>query len=538
MEPGKKHLYKVRLETNQFASVNIIQKGIDVKVLTYDLKGNKLCEFDSPNGNNGPENAALTSIAKGDYLVEVESQWASGKSPNYEITLDVVRQKATSLTGQIDEIMAPFDSKKSPGASIAIVKGGQVIFEKGYGMANLEHGIPLTPSTPEQIGSITKSFTNYCMLVLEKEGKLSYDDDIHKYIPELPDFGHKMTLRQISQHSSGLRDYASLRGMARYEIDTWEMFFKMISRMHDLNFVPGEDCMYSNTGCTLFAEIIQRLSGQSYASFVKEHIFDPLGMHSSSIQTSQSQLIPGIADSYDRTADGPKKMYVLGDLYGGTGLISNARDMALWASHLLHPKFNADIVRTMATPGKLNNGTETTFGSGLMISDYRGHLELGHSGSVGGFKTHVGVFPDEDLAVVYLANNNDVDSRPLARKIAALYFKHEGKTNAATHLVSVAPAKPKQFQPIDKSQIDLSEYTGTFFSDEIPTTYWLKIIDGQLTVQPSYASDLKLTPESKDIFTGAYEGIIEFVRDSEGNINGCKFSFPRMKNLYCKKIAN
>lgn len=534
---GQKHVYKIRLEKNQFALLKIVQKGVDTKVMTYDPKGQQVGEFDGPNGNSGPEEATLLSSARGTYTVTIIAQWTGGAEPFYELTMATVRPKAESTAGRIDEIMAAFDNKQSPGAAVAVVKGDKVIFQKAYGMANLEHNIKLTPTTPQQVGSITKSFTNYCMFLLEKEGKLSLDDDIRKYIPELPDLGHRITLRQISQHSSGLRDYAILRGMARYEIDTWEMFFKMLSRQHDLNFTPGEDCMYSNTGCTLFAVIIARVSGLSYAEFVKQRIFNPLGMYSSHIQTEQSQLTPGIADSYDRTAAGPKKLYTLGDLYGGTGVISNARDMAIWARHLLHPKTNADIIKKMSTPGKLNDGTETTFGSGLMIADYKGHVELGHSGAVGGFKAHVGVFPDDDIAVVYLANNNDVNSRALARQIAELYFRAKGKTDAARNLVSAAPVKePKAQSPIDQNHIDLATYTGMFYSDEVPTTYVLKVIDGRLTIQPGYNPDMKLTPVSKDVFSGAFDGSVEFVRDSRGLIIGCRFSMSRMKNLYFRKI--
>ncbi|WP_345212314.1 serine hydrolase domain-containing protein [Mucilaginibacter gynuensis] len=534
---GQQHIYQVHLEKNQFALVRIVQHGADVKVNTYDQKGRPIGEFDGANGNSGPEEATLISVEKASYRISVTAQWTGGDRPYYELTLATVRSKAANTAGRIDELMAAFDDPRSPGAAVAVLKGGKLVFEKAYGMADLEHHIPLRTTTPQQIGSITKSFTNYCMFLLEKAGKLSMDDDIRQYIPELPDFGHRITLRQISQHTSGLRDYATLRGMARYEIDTWEMFFKMLARQHDLNFVPGEDVLYSNTGCTLFAVIIQRLSGQSYAQFVKQHIFDPLGMQSSAVQTEQGQLLPGIAASYDRTANGPKKLYVLGDLYGGTGVISTARDMAIWAKHLLHPKTNADIIHKMASPGKLNDGTLTTFGSGLMIADHQGHLELGHSGAVAGFKAHVGIFPDDDIAVVYLANNNDVNSRPIARQIAELYFSSKGKTSTARKLVSAASQKTAPApEPVDKSQLVLSEYTGLFYSDEVPTSYWFKVIDGQLVIQPGYNSDMKLTPESKDRFSGAFDGTVEFSRDSLGHISGCRFTFPRMRNLYFRKL--
>ncbi|MBK1439420.1 beta-lactamase family protein [Parapedobacter sp. ISTM3] len=535
---GEKHLYQITLEKDRFAHLNILQKGVDVKVVTYDANGKIAGDFDSPNYTSGPESAALYSSGKGIYILEIQAQSTDREHASYELTLDRVSPKAVQPEGKIDELMAAFDSNQSPGASVAVVSGGRLLFEKGYGMANLEHGIPLRATTPLHVASVTKSFTNYCIFLLEKQGKLKLDDDIRKYVPEVPDFGYKISLRHLAEHSSGMRDYAALRGMARYEIDTREMFFKMLARQHDLNFIPGENCDYSNTGCVLLAEVIQRVSGKSYSRFVKENIFDPLGMNASTVQDDQSMILPGVADSYDRTVDGPKKMYVLGSLVGGTGIISNARDMAIWANHLLHPKDDADIVAKMSTPGKLNDGTRTTFGPGLMVSDHKGHLEIGHSGATGGFKAHVGIFPDDDLAVIVLANTNDIYSRPVARQIAELYFNAPPKRTRQA-LVSVVPANavedPKPAW--DKSTLKLVEYTGKYYSDEAATTYSFELIGGQLVIRPGYLSDMTLTPQSRDTFQGAFGGIVEFVRAHDGKVLGCKFTFPRMKNLFFKKLA-
>ncbi|MXV16637.1 serine hydrolase domain-containing protein [Hufsiella ginkgonis] len=537
---GQKHLYKVKLDGEQFAFLQVMQKGADVKITTFDLEGNKTEETDSPNGIRGPEYVMLRSSAKGDYRVEIEGLGTNGPAATYELTLKIVRPKAVTTGQKIDEIFLPWDNQQSPAAAVAVFKGGKILYQKGYGMANLENHIRNAPSTMFHIASITKTFTGYGVLLLEKQGKLSLDEDIRKYLPEVPDFGHKISLRQLLQHTSGIRTFESLAAMSGYEIHSKLPFFKLISRQRDLNFLPGAEYDYSNTGFVLLAAVIERVSGMSYVAFVQEHIFKPLKMAVTVFQDDDGKLVPGVADSYEPGEDGPKKLYVVNDLVGSTGIITNVSDLGRWALHLLKPGADADIVRKMSTPGKLNDGRLTEYGLGLAIANYKGHKEIGHSGAEGGFKAHMSVFPDDDLVVIVLANASDIYSRPVARQIADIYLKPKKEVAAPASPAqpsSPAQAKPADIVAVDSAKADLTEYAGTYYSDELETAYQISIINGKLTAQHVFLKNIEFSPDSRDVFImDGWNGKVDFVRDDQQGIKGCKFSYNRMRNLYFRKV--
>jgi CubicO group peptidase (beta-lactamase class C family) len=532
----QKHLYKIKLDKDQYAFLQVMQMGADVKITTFDFRGSKIAETDSPNGDSGPENVALRSSAKGEYLVEIEALSTNSPASAYELTLSVVRPKAVTAAQRIDEIFTPWDNQGSPAASVAVTKGNKIIFQKGYGMANLEQHIPNTPSTMFHIASITKTFTSYCILLLEKQGKLSLDDDIRKYLPEVPDFGHKISLRQLAQHTSGIRDYPSLASMTGYDISRKETFFKVISRQRNLNFLPGDEYDYSNSGYVLLAAVVEQISGMSYAAFLKEQIFRPLKMTATIVQDDHSLLVDKIADSYEPGPDGPKKLYVINDLVGSMGIITNVGDLSLWALHLLKPTgADVDIIRKMGTPGKLNDGRLTEYGLGLTIAEHKGYKEIGHSGAAGGFKAHMGIFPEDDLAVIVLANASDIYSRPVAREIADIYLKP--KAQVAAPPSATLAAKPADQSSFDKTIIDLAKYTGTFYSEELETAYKFELVNGRLIAKHSFLPDIQFSPENREVFRmDGWNGKIEFTRDSQQQIKGCKFSFNRMRNLNFKKV--
>jgi len=187
--PGEKHQYKVKLEKDQFAFFKLMQKGVDMKITTYDLKGDKIEEFDSPNGKNGPELFTIISNDKGDYIIEVYPFDEKEPKGLYEITVMEIKPKAVLPNDQVDELFTAWSGNDTPGAAIAVVQNGNIIYKKGYGIANLEYDIPISPSSIFHIASISKQFTVFSILLLEKQGKLNLDDDIRKYIPEVPDFG-------------------------------------------------------------------------------------------------------------------------------------------------------------------------------------------------------------------------------------------------------------------------------------------------------------------------------------------------------------
>lgn len=205
--PAEKHQYNISLEKDQFVFFRLMQKGVDVEITTYDPEGKKMEYFDGINGNNGPELFTLTSGKKGIYMIEITPFDDKDSSGIYELTVEIIKPKATSPNEQVDEVFSPWDNNSTPGAAVAIVKDGSIIYKKGYGLANLEYDIPISTSSIFHIASISKQFTVFSILLLEKQGKLSLEDDIRKYIPEVPYFGKTITLRHLASHTSGLRDH-------------------------------------------------------------------------------------------------------------------------------------------------------------------------------------------------------------------------------------------------------------------------------------------------------------------------------------------
>ncbi len=432
--PKEQHRYSVSLEKNQFAFFKLMQEGVDVKISTYTPKGKKIDEFDSPNGNNGAELFALKSEEKGKYMVEVTPLEENDSKGKYTITLKIVKPRALTPGDQVDELFAPWDNKDSPGAAIAVVQNGAIVYKKGYGMANLEYDIPNSPSTVFHIASVSKQFTAFSILLLEKAGKLSLDDDIRKYIPEVPDFGKTITLRHLATHTSGLRDQWNLLAMAGWRLDdviTKEHVLKLISKQKALNFNPGEEFVYCNTGFTLLAEVVARVSGQSFAEFTQANIFSPLKMKSTLFYDDHEKIVKNRAYSYHEN-NGYKKSVLSYANVGATSLFTTAEDLSLWAVNFSNPVVgDSALIRKLNTLAVLNNGK--TFGGALgqFVGKYKDLNEIQHGGADAGYRSFLTRFPDEKFSVVVLSNAAEFNSGDMAHKVVDIYLKDKIKTEPA-----------------------------------------------------------------------------------------------------------
>ncbi|MEO0584303.1 MAG: serine hydrolase domain-containing protein, partial [Bacteroidota bacterium] len=252
---------------------------------------------------------------------------------------------------RIDQIFEDFDHPTRPGAGLCIMKDGEVIWKKGYGSANLEYEIPVQPHTVFHVASVSKQFTVFSLLLLEEEGKLSFDDDIRKFIPELPSFGTTITLRHLASHTSGLRDHWDLYCLAGGRMDdaiTNDHLLKLIVRQQELNFIPGEKYWYSNTGYTLLAEVIERVSGQTLAAFTQKRIFEPLGMKNSQFYDDHEKIVPNRAYSYEQRGDSYKKRVLSFSITGSTSVFTTLDDISAWVLNFESPKVgNAEILAKM-----------------------------------------------------------------------------------------------------------------------------------------------------------------------------------------------
>ena len=536
--PGEKHQYKVKLEKDQFAFFRLMQKGVDMKINTYDSKGDKIEEFDSPNGKNGPELFTLISSDKGDYIVEVYPFDEMEPKGIYDLSVVEIKPKAVLPNDQVDELFTAWSGNDTPGAAVAVVQDGEIIYKKGYGIANLEYDIPISPSSIFHIASISKQFTVFSILLLEKQGKLNLDDDIRKYIPEVPDFGKTITLKHLASHTSGLRDQWTLLQMAGWRMDdviTKEQVLKLVSKQKELNFAPGDEYLYCNTGFTLLAEVVARVSEMSFAEFTDANIFKPLKMNNTLFYDDHEKIVRNRTYSYYADSLGFKKSVLNYANVGATSLFTTVEDLSLWSINFSNPKVgDTAIINLMNTPVVLNNGK--TFGGALgqFVGEYKGLNEIQHGGADAGYRSYLTRFPDENFAVIVFSNSAEFSSGRMAHKVVDIYLKDRFKVEPEKEVINDEPGS----KPFDESSVNLSDFTGHFYSEELSTAYEFIIEGEKLIARHSRLSDIELNPIGKDMFSGnrGFFSQIEFIRDANNAINGCKVSAGRVRNLYFQKL--
>jgi CubicO group peptidase (beta-lactamase class C family)/D-alanyl-D-alanine dipeptidase len=340
---------------------------------------------------------------------------------------------------QVDRIFERWDKTVSPGCALGVMKDGRIVYKRGYGMADLDHDVTITPATVFHVASMSKQFTAAAILLLEQDGKLSVDDDVRKSIPELPDFGAKITLRHLIHHTSGLRDQWDLLGLAgwRYSRDliTDEDVLSVMAKQKDLNFKPGERHLYCNTGYTLLAQVVKRVSGQSFRGFTSARIFEPLGMKSTHFRDDFSEIVKGMAVGYVPFLNTFKISVTNFDTVGATSLLTTVEDLALWDENFYRPRVGGrKLVERMLERGKLNSGETLDYAYGLTLGKYKGLPFIDHGGSDAGYRSDLIRFPEQHVSVAVLCNLS-MNPSQLARQVADIYLAKELKAE---------PAKPEE----------------------------------------------------------------------------------------------
>ena len=335
---------------------------------------------------------------------------------------------------RVDSIFRAFDRTDSPGCALGVYQDGAIRYARGYGMASLEHSVPLSPRSVLDVGSISKQFTAMSMLILEKEGKLSLDDPIRKYFPEMPAYADHITWRRALSQTSGLRDLWTMWGQTgrTFAGDTVDAL-NVIVHSAEPNYTPGERYLYTNTGWILAAQAVYRLTGKTLAQFAEEKIFGPLGMRDTRFLSDRYAIIPNLAESYGpRTGGGGFRIVRSeydGAIQGPGGIHTTVEDFGRWLNNYDAATVGGrDIIQTMTTPTKLNNGSPATSGPGmayaigLTVGTLRGLRVVAHGGSWGGFRGHFLRFPDQRFAVATFCNLTTSGPDSLAAKVAAIYL--------------------------------------------------------------------------------------------------------------------
>ena len=522
--PTDVHQYILNLKKDQYAFIKLMQQGVDMKIETYDSEGKKIKGFDSPNGKQGLELFTITSTVAGAYRIDVSALDDKEPEGNYSLWVEMIKPKAVTKNDQVDELFTAWDSKDSPGASVAVVKDGAVIYKNGYGMANLEYDIPNSPSTVFHIASISKQFTVFSILLLESQGKLSLEDDIRKYIPEVPKLGPTITLRHLATHTSGMRDQWNLLALAGWRLDdviTTEHVLKLVSKQKELNFNPGDEQVYCNTGFTLLAEVVARVSEQSFAEFTQANIFTPLKMNNTLFYDDHEKIVKNRAYSYQSASNGFKKSVLSYANVGATSLFTTVEDLSLWSLNFSNPKVGSpDIIDKMNTKTVLNDGKEVSGAMGQFVGEYKGLNEIQHGGADAGYRTYLSRFPDQNFAVVVFSNSANFNPGGLAHRIVDIYLKDQLVTKPEEEIKETT--EPATTEEINVDQGILQSYVGDYELQPgfiITVTEENSILSVQATGQPMIGT----APTSNTKFKLAgVEAEIEFLSKDDGSIEALK----------------
>lgn len=330
---------------------------------------------------------------------------------------------------QVDKLFESMDTPVSPGCALAVVQDGKITYSRGYGLANLEHGIRITPSTVFPANSISKQFTAASIVLLAQEGKLSLDDQVGKYIHELPDFHVPITIRQLLVHTSGLRDVFNvleLAGWRQVDLVTEQDVMDLIAHQKALNFPPGSRSLYSNTGYALLAQIVTRVSGQSFRDFTSARIFQPLGMSKTHFRDRHSEVVKDLAYGYGGSNPGFRVSDQHLETVGSTGLLSTVEDLALWDENFYRPRVGGPAMITqLLERGTLTNGEPLDRAFGLDLGTYRGLATVGHAGVGPGYRSEITRFPDQHFTAVCLCNLEAANPGALTRRVAEVYLANE-----------------------------------------------------------------------------------------------------------------
>lgn len=448
---------------------------------------------------------------------------------------------------EVDKIFAGWDKPDSPGCALGIIENGRFIYKRGYGMANLEYGIPLTSQSVFRIGSTSKQFTAMCIVLLEEEGQLSLDDNLRDYFPEMPDYAESITIRHLLHHTSGVRDYLTLMSLAGAREDdfyTDPEVVDLIIRQEELNFAPGDEFLYSNSGYFLLAEIVKRVTGDSMRVYAEGKIFKPLGMTHTHFHDDFTQIVKSRASGFGRKKGGEFwiNMTTLG-MIGDGGVFTSVDDLLLWDQNFYDNKLGkADkrLIDKMLTPGVLNSGEKLDYAFGLGISEHKGLKMVSHGGSFVGFRADMIRFPEQKFSVIVLANLGNINPSRLAKKVADIYltdqFKPEKKKS------DVAKTSKKKPDSITAKKIprktpeakQLEEYVGDYTSEELDVTYRIFLKEGKLHLQQKnphrpYPGGILLQQRKDRYNVGKL--ILNFDRDDIINVTSFTVNAGRVKNI-------
>jgi CubicO group peptidase (beta-lactamase class C family) len=459
----------------------------------------------------------------------------------------------TLITDKVDRLFTQWDKPDSPGCALAIIQNGEIIYKRGYGMANLEYDIPITPNSVFDIASNSKQFTAMCIVLLARQNRLTLDDELQKHIPEIPQYSYPITLEHLIYHTSGLRDYLTLMnmsGMINENKYLTEEIIALLARQQSLNFQPGTDRLYCNTGYFLLAEIVKRVSGKSLRVFAEEQIFAPLGMKNTHFHDNFKEIVKNRADSYRPKKGGGFQIDMSWDDNAGAGfLYTTVEDLLLWDRNFYENilgNCGQDLIEEITTTCKIkkyeNSPRKCAFG--LLLCKYRGLKVIKHGGMWFGYRSDIVQFPEHNFSVICLANVRTFNPTKLVFKVADIYLDREFK--------GIVKLTPYFISSINRPSIELLlrywsyqlhilfnlviyhplvDFIGTYYSTELDFNYEIHVKSRKLIVKYKGHPLFQLRSIGKDIFF-AQGDRFEFVRDDRGTVIGLDRCSDRVLRLH------
>jgi CubicO group peptidase (beta-lactamase class C family) len=473
--------------------------------------------------NPGTGDLRFSAISRdtGTHVLEVIVP--SGKPAAY--TLTILRQEplARDAARRADQLLARYDAPGMPGGEVRVWRNGRVLYTKGFGMADLRHGIPYRTNTPTNIGSTSKQFTAFAVLLQAERGALSLDDDIRKHIPEIPDLGDTVRVRHLITHQSGLREFLNLLAMTDRQVSAdWidrEELVRIVQRQPKLQNAPGAEFNYNNTAFGLAALIVERTSGQSYPDYLRDEVFQPLGMTRSMARADRMTIVPNAAMGYVARPTGFAEAGDLGGALGAGGIYTTVEDLQRWGENMLAPNPRVGsraIFDAMMTNGQLTDGSTSRYGMGVTIDEQRGVRRVHHGGADVAHRSMLALYPALNAGVSVQSNNAGFASN-VAFEIASAFFDAEmtSPSTATGASDSSRTAGAPAFAPTGAA---LAAFTGRYWSEELESFITIVQRGDTLLLRQRRHEDAPLKASSTvDTFDG--RGLtLSFERDRNGEV--------------------
>jgi CubicO group peptidase (beta-lactamase class C family) len=400
---------------------------------------------------------------------------------------------------KVDAFLSQWDKNDLPGCAVGVVRDGRLVYKRGFGMANLDYDVPNTPSTLFNLASASKPFTAFSIALLAQQGKLSLDDDIRKYVPEIPKYDETITIRHLLHHTSGIREYQALiffGGLGTDNAYSDKAILNMLARQKNISFKPGSKHQYSNSNYHLLGIIVGRVSGKSLRAFAEENIFKPLGMKNTLFFDNRFEVVKNRAAGYrvgpDKSIRARSSLF---DLVGGGGVLTTVEDLYLWDQNFYEPKVgNKELIKLMTTPGTLNSGEKVDYGFGLFHNEYKGLPVIKHSGNMFGYRAQIVSFPEQRFTVIALCNNMAILPHMIIEKLADIYLEGQLKPDVPTQK-RVAETLPPA---ITLSEREALRYAGIYAHTESGRVFKLSVKDGKLINSGIFRNEIPVTAISEN----------------------------------------